>query len=204
MLAGVFPSSFGMTMMVPTQPDLTGRSLAADSLTALFGLLAPSDDERDLMQLSGELGSRTLSHLRQLARDLAKNEVDLRLEWANYSGRTSAVVITSSRANSILSLLANILQTNSTERILQGSLLGASLLRDRFELLADEIGLIEGTIVSGLGEDVTAVFGKRCSVTVNETEVLNRASGERRVYHVLTSINGHRPAAIAHQEVSLP
>ncbi|WP_372623381.1 hypothetical protein [Falsiroseomonas sp.] len=191
-LAGVFPSSFGMLMVVPSQPDLTGRSLAGDSLAALFKVFMSENDEKALMEISGELGPRASSHLRHLARELSRSDATLRLSWATNSGQRLNSVIKPGDALAMVQSLEKIVQTHSEELGLSGVLAGASLVRGRFELLADNMGLIEGTIVTGLAESVKDAFGSRCEVTVNRTVVLDRGTGEQRTYYVLTSINGQK------------
>jgi hypothetical protein len=195
-LAGVFPSSFGMLMTVPSETDLTGRSLASDSLVALFKALSPEKDEKTLMQLSGELGPRASSHLRHLARELARSDATLRLAWATTNGHQVTSLIRPADALTIVENLDKIVQTRSEEMSLSGVLAGASLVRNRFELLVDGGEVIEGTILSGLAEHVKGVFGAHCGVTVNKTAVLDRGTGDQRTYYVLTSINGQAPAAL--------
>jgi len=195
-LAGVFPSSFGMLMVIPSQPDLTGRSLASDSLAALFKVFMSENDEKALMGISGELGPRAFSHLRHLARELSRGDATLRLSWATNSGHRLNSVINPADAIAIVQNLEKIVQTRSEELSLSGVLAGASLFRGRFELLSDNIGLIEGTTVTGLAESLKAAFGTRCEATVNQTVILDRGTGEQRTYYVLTSINGRKPATL--------
>jgi hypothetical protein len=195
-LAGVFPSSFGMIMVVPSQPDLAGRSLASDSLEALFKVFVTKDDEEAIMGISGELGPRASSHLRHLARELSRSNATLRLSWATNKGDRRNSLIRPTDALAIVESLEKIVQTSSEKIILSGILAGASLFRGRFELMSDDLGLIEGTIVPGLAESVKDAFATRCEATVNRTIVLDRATGEQRIFYVLTSINGRKPVAL--------
>jgi len=198
--AQVFPSSFGMELYVPSKLDLMGRSIASDSLEALFGLLSASGDEKKLMQVSGELGGRAVNHLRHLVSSVASSGSSILIEWADYTGTKHSWGASQEAAQAVVSHLKNIIQTRSSERVVTGLLGGGSLFKNQFELLiTEENTLIEGNMVAGLGEAMKQFFGTVCTVTVDETEVLDRGSGERRTYYVLTAIGG-----VSNEELTLP
>jgi len=189
-LAHVYDSSFGMELYVPSKLDLMGRSVASDSLSKLFELFTACGDEKRLMAISGSLGGRTTNHLRHLASYLASSDSDMTVSWSDYTGEEHKWSATQDGANVIVANLKNIIQTKSAEKVLSGVLVGGSLFKGNFELLIRESGtLIEGSMVAGLGTAMKRNFGSTVSVTVNETEVLDRGSGDSRTFYVLTAIN---------------
>jgi hypothetical protein len=191
-LAHVYESPFGMDLYVPSKLDLMGRSIASDSLSKLFELLSASRDEKQLMAISGSLGGRTTNHLRHLASYLVSSESAMSLSWLDYTGEEHTWAATRDAAHSIVANLKDIIQTKSVVKVFSGTLVGGSLFKNSFELFIRESGtLIEGGMVAAVAPAMKKYFGTTVSVTVDETEVLDRGSGDSRTYYVLTSINGN-------------
>lgn len=188
-LSATYPSSFGMTLYVPTSFDLMGNSIAADSLDTMFQLLTSSCDEKRLMQFSGELGRRTFSHLRHVASSIYYAEADFKIEWSDFTGTRHTWETNANVAREIIQNLSNITETRSGERLLTGRLVGASLLRNRFELLLTDNTLVEGKVIADLSDAIRKAFGTVCKVRVNETEILDRGTGDRRTYYALIMID---------------
>lgn len=196
-LSNIYPSSFGMKMFVPSEFDLMGNSVASDSLDALFQLLQSSIEEDRFMRLSGELGRRTFGHLRHVASTLQDAQATLTINWIDYTGTRHNWESTPETNRKIIEQLDKIKETRSEEKRLKGRLVGASLLRNRFELLLPERTIIDGKFVSGLGPEITKAFGSVCNVIVDETEIHDRVSGESKTYYSLKLIEHEDKAAEA-------
>jgi len=192
-LADVYPSSFGMQMFVPSGFDLVGNSISSEALDAMFQLLMSTDDDQKLMRLSGEYGRRTFGHLRQVATVLREASATLKINWTDYTGTQHNWVSDPDATLRIIEHLDKITETRSEQRQFSGRLVGASLLRNRFELLLPDRSMIEGKFISGLGAAITDAFGEICTVTVDETEVRDKVSGETKTYYSLKAIERATP-----------
>jgi hypothetical protein len=187
-LADVFPSSFGMKVCVESGFNLLGQSVASESLEHMFQLLKSSENEQLLMRFSGELGRRTCNHLNHLATLLQSEEATLKIDWIDYTGTQNNWISTPEKISRIINQINKITEIKSEEKELVGRLVGASLLRNRFEFLLADRKTIEGKFVSGLSSEITDAFGSICTVTVDETEIYDTVSGERQTYYSLTAI----------------
>lgn len=194
-LASTYPSSFGMSLVVTPKKDLFADSLPSTSLAALFGLLSSATDEEEVMRLSGEFGGRPITHFKHVITVLAKSESTFAMEWSDSSGIKHYWNTTPELAKNTLTRLDLIKETRAESKIMIGRIVGASLLRNRFELIRDDGTVIEGNIAASAINSVTNAFGQICSVNIDETEVTDRASGDVKTYYSLTGINlGQSPA----------
>lgn len=193
-LANVYPSSFGMKMFVPSSFDLMGNSVASDTLESMFQLLKATDDEQKIMSLSGEYGRRTFGHLRHVASLLRDANATLKIDWTDYTGTQHNWVSSHDTTSRIIMSIDNITVTRSEQRRLTARLVGASLLRNRFELLLLDRSTLEGKFVSGLGPAITDAFGAICDATVDETEIHDKVSGQTKTYYSLKSIEKPFPS----------
>lgn len=187
-LHATYASSFGMKIAVLSEYDLLGDSLSSDTLVQMFQLLAASHNDSRLMRISGEIGRRSLVHLRHLATHLRATETELNVEWKDFAGTKYEWQISRNIADEIIKSIDNITETRSETKVFDGWLVGASLLRNRFELLVDFDEVIEGKFVNGLTLDIQKSFGKRISTTVDETEVHDRSTGESKKFYTLKSL----------------
>jgi hypothetical protein len=187
-LAATFPSSFGMSLIVQPRKDLLDNALPGDTLGTLFGLLDASASTDGIMALSGELGSRSISHFRHIATILARTDSELRLEWSDSAGLKHYWKATSGDATSALGRLGNISETRSETNTFIGRLVGASLLRNRFEIIRDDGSVVGGKITASATHQVAECFGQLCQATMDETDVVDSATGELRTYLALVNI----------------
>ncbi|MBE9606116.1 hypothetical protein IAI18_14715 [Acetobacteraceae bacterium H6797] len=188
-IADVFPSSFGMDLYVPVKSDLMGRSISSESLSRLFQVLASSQDEEQFMKISGSLGGRTTNHLRHLVSHLKNSESKISMEWRDHTGTNHSWKASSDVISGIANNITTIIQTKSSVREFSGVLVGASMVRNSFELLElPSRDIIEGTITADLALDVKKYFGSAVNITVDAVEVLDKRSGVSKTYYALTSI----------------
>lgn len=187
-LQTTFASSFGMHMTVPADYDLMGNSVPTSALETMFQLLNATNDESRLMQMSGEIGRRSFGHLRHIAIALRDADADLKTEWRDLAGTQYSWHLRRGDAAGVIANLGNISETRTGEITTRGRLVGASLLRNRFEFLSDDGAIYDGKFVVGLGPSIRAAFGEECMATIDETEVADLGSGESRVYFSLREL----------------
>jgi len=195
-LNATFASSFGMEVYVPSDYDLLGESIASDALEQLFQLLSVSSSEQSLMPVSGAIGRRALGHLRSLAVLLNSTDSKMSIGWKDFAGSKYSWKMDREGSSKLIAAIDNIAQTRSETKKIEGLLVGASLLRNRFEIVLDNGGVIEGKFVVGLGAEIQAAFGKKIVATVDETEISDRASGDVRTYHALKGIEQANQLAV--------
>jgi hypothetical protein len=186
-LQATYPSSFGMKIYVPSDFDLLGNSVSVSALEVLFELFGSSTRDDYVMEKAGEIGSRSMRHLRALARHIEESGTELSVDWRDYSGIKHDWQIDAEKASVVVGAIDRIATTRSELREVKGRLVGASLLRDRFELLSGDT-LFSGKFVASQTQLVQEVFGQEVSVILEETEVTDLASNEKRSYFTLTEI----------------
>lgn len=190
-LAAVYPSSFGMELRVPSQFDILGNSVAANALDSMFALLRAAEDEAKLSEISGEMGRRTAAHLTQVASSLRKEGTELAIWWTDYAGTQYTWESSTAATDRIINYYNTTTETRSETKRMVGLLVGASLLRNRFELLLQDRNTIQGKFIPSLVPAVARRFGQVCSATVDETEQLDKATGQRRTYYTLRELEPH-------------
>lgn len=186
-LAATFESSFGMTLYANSDYDLIGDSLAAETLQTTFQLLSSAHDEDRLMRLSGEVGRRAITHLRHVAIILRDSDAEVDVRWTDMAGIEHEWRSNRLRNDEIIASIQNTHQVRSEQRIVEGRLVGASLLRNRFELLTAD-GVIEGKYVGGISQEIRRCFGLICRASLDETVVSDLTSGEEKIYYALKSV----------------
>lgn len=188
-LASTFPSSFGMSLIVAPKNELFLDSLASTAFDGLFALLDSLGDEQQAMRLTGEFGARSINHLKHIATILGKNNSEISLEWSDSSGIKHYWHASPDNAIATLKRLESIKETRAESQTMIGRIVGASLLRNRFELMRDDGAIIDGKIASTAIDALTGAFGQICSVNIDETEITDHASGEIKTYYSLTDIH---------------
>lgn len=188
-LQAIYASSFGMNIAVPSNYNLLGESLPSEALGQLFQLLSAAQSDTHLMRVSGEVGRRSLVHLRQLARHLQDNDAKMNVNWKDFAGTQYHWAVDRISAEKIIFTIDNIKETRSETKRFDGFLVGASLLRSRFEILLDSGGVLEGKFVNGLVGKVQETFGKQVTAIMDETEILDGISGESRTFYTLKGID---------------
>jgi predicted nucleotidyltransferase len=187
-LQATYPSSFGMKIFVPSGFDLLGNSVSVSALKVLFELFASSTRDDYIMEKAGEIGSRSIRHLKALARHIEESGTELSIDWRDYSGIKHDWKVGPEKAKLMVRTIDKIAQTRSELIEVQGRLVGASLMRDRFELLSGDI-LYRGKFIASQSRSVQDLFGQEISVVLEETEITDLASNEKRSYFTLTEIH---------------
>ncbi|WP_156420094.1 hypothetical protein [Aureimonas sp. N4] len=197
-MASVYPSSFGVELVISQKFDIFGESTASSSLNTLFNLLNSTTREAEVTRLSAELGPRSINHLRHVLDDLGKVNSGATLSWKDVSGteyRWNAPVAT---VNSMRASLSRFRTVFLGEQQAIGVLVGANLLRDRFELQVDDGTVIEGKVARSAKIALRELFGRRCRALLDITRVYDTATKEDRSYATLTELTGEQNE-IAHR-----
>lgn len=187
-VAAFYPSSFGMTLITPSKYDLIGESLSASSLAAMFQLFNAADEEKQIMRFSGELGRRAFGHLSHVITILEEQHASIGLKWSDFTGTKYSWSADATKVAQIMARLRDITERRSEDKMVSGRLVGASLLKNRFELLLNDGNVIEGKMIASAAETVKSVFGQICLANITETEIFDQMSGEGRSYYTLTHI----------------
>ena len=192
--ADVFPSSFGMEIYIKPNFDMFGERLVISSLTTLFNLLSATRAEGEISRLSAELGQRAFSHLRRVLNDLARSHSGFELEWTDVSGTKFVWGATDEDVPRLWKNVSRFRTSSSTERKTAGILLGASLLRDRFEIMTTTQQVIEGKIARTAKLKICEFCGRVCLATVEQVDIIEVVTGETRTYYTLTDIEASTAA----------
>lgn len=193
--ANVFPSSFGMEIFVNSSFDQFGESTAVSSLQTLFNLLNAARREHEIARLSGELGQRSLNHLKHVLADLSKSGAGFSLDWIDSAGTKYAWTATSEDIPALSRNVNRFQERYIGERTIQGALTGASLLRNRFEFLDMDKHILEGKITRAVKPNLREFFGRWCQVTLDQVDIIESVSGETKTYYTLLKIEP-RPAPV--------
>lgn len=187
-LANVFPSSFGVNLFVDQNFDIFGDSTATSALEALFSLLHSSRDDQAILRSSGEVGQRAVNHFRRMLNDLAISGSSISVSWSDLSGTEYLWSADSSEIFHIRDHLRALKMSSAKEVVLDGVIVGASLVRDRFEFMSDQFGLIEGKIARSAKPDIRRFFGSRCSVTADRVDMSDVSRSVVRTYYTMTGV----------------
>ena len=188
-LANIYPSSFGMTLYVPSEHNMFGSSISVEALESMFDLLAAVEDSDErIMRKAGEVGTRSMRHLKALSRHLDQTGTSISLGWKDLSGIYRSWEASPERSHSISEKIDKITQTDSEIINVSGRLVGASLLKDRFEISSADI-IYEGRFVASLNESIRDLFGSGVEAKLEATEIRDVVSNTARRYFTLREIH---------------
>jgi hypothetical protein len=173
--------------LVPSEPVVPslfspaedGESLLSQSLESLLSTLtsAKAGEREELLQQLASLGPRTAGHLSALSSSLDRANASMGLGWRSRQARRT-VTFTRTDAHRLGSLLRSM---ESTERahVVQGRLVGGSLVRRTFELELEDDSLMSGRVDEDVLPMLEELFGNTCTAHVLVTET-TLASGETK------------------------
>ena len=188
-LASTFPSSFGMSLVVQREQGVQSAShLPGATFERLFGLLSTESTPEAIMQVTGELGGRVLNHYLHVATILKSTDSSLKLEWSDSEGIKHYWLTSAKQAAETVALLSGIKAIESVTLHVKGRIVGASLLRNRFEMMTDDGQVIEGKVSGNALRSISASFGKMVSAELDKTTVNDNRSGNAKTYFALVAI----------------
>ena len=186
--ADVFASSFGMEIFIRPRFDEFGESTAASTLQTLFTLLNATKQESDISRLSGELGQRAVGHLRHVLDDLSRHHAGFSLGWTDMSGTDFSWHAENDQIAQLQRNVSRFRTKLSVEITIPAFLVGASLLRDRFELYNTDRDIIEGKLAREVKMKLREYFGRQCLATLQKVEIDEAITGETRTFYTLVGI----------------
>ena len=179
-LVGIFDGSMGLSLRGPRpepslfgdDDDQTARPLFEQAVERVVDLLEstrPSfegghDDDDIVGHLNG-LGSRAYAHLRRFAAAISSNDARARIVLQRRGEPPKATVLSKAGADRLQTILTNI-QTDEREVKVQGHLVGASLVRDNFELAREDGTVISGKVHADTLPFLRSFFDMACTVTL--------------------------------------
>jgi hypothetical protein len=129
-------ASFGITLIGKTGPQLMVGSLLASSIECFFDLVNAENNLDDVLPLAGKIGSRALNNYKEWVNQLLSHETSIETEWVDLEGNVRTWNANPDKFNDISLALDEIIESApSFEDNVLGFLLGASLIRNRFEFV---------------------------------------------------------------------
>lgn len=209
-LTDTFRGSFGLHLVGPhTQAEETALALFADETQAepeepvfvravervmdaiaLTGasLDEGTSDEEVLHALAG-LGPRARVHLTKLAKEVARSGARAQIQFSRRGHDTESVEMSRPGAERLERVLEIVSQDTSTVKM-TGTLVGAQLHRDRFDLMLDDDA--ETTISGSVAENVTVLmrelFGTRCIATLEVVRTESEVDATESLVYRLISL----------------
>lgn len=187
--ADTYASSFGMDLFVDQKFDIFGESVATAALQTMFNLLNSTSKEKEISRLSAELGPRAVTHLRHVLDDLFRSGSGLSVAWKDLAGTKYKWCVSSEAVHSLKQNTSRFKTSNSVVKIIEGVLVGVSLLKDRFELVTRDGNVIEGKLARNAKLTIRNYFAHACEATIEVTTVEEVVTNEKKTFFTLTAIN---------------
>lgn len=161
-----FPSSFGLHLTIPTQPQTDGYSLILDALEETFDLFNTNDPA----EVAARHGRYAFGAFKDMVERMITYEVRPKATWRGLDGEDREWLPSDSRLTTLHYQLERVEQRPATRKEEDGVLAGASTLSNKFEFVG-ESGILRGLVPRKLIEQVSACFNKRCRIWYEETEI---------------------------------
>lgn len=161
-----FPSSFGLHLTIPTQPQTDGYSLIIDALEETFYLL----NHADPAEIAARHGRYAFGAFKDLIERMVALEVQPKAAWRSLDGEAREWTPSPQRMTDLHYQLERFEQRPPQRKDEEGVLAGASTLSNKFEFVG-ESGVLRGQVPRKLIEQVSACFNKRCRIWYEETQV---------------------------------
>jgi len=191
-LAATFTGSFGLHVIAAApeqqtetfdEPTVLERSMS--SMVEVLSVAGGGDAE-GVHRLAAALGPRAFSGLQSFVQLLANGEVTASLEWRSPSYRLSTSLTPNELSRARDSMATT--DVTTTETIVIGRLVGASLVRGRFELETTGGVVFAGAVDPGVLDRIQPFFGEECQATLRVTTVRSLAEGSVSENYVLVGI----------------
>jgi hypothetical protein len=182
-VAGFYPSSFGVRFVAPTRSEMDGFSLTTTALEATFDLVNADQP----LEEAARVGKWALAKYRHLVSTMVDAEAVPKVSWKTPTGAERQWAIDDNRLLVLHNRLANIKDSEPKIKEARGTLMGASLRRQRFEF-SDGSTFITGAAPKELAAKVTAHFGKACRITYVETVFIDETTDQEKHSRTLVDI----------------
>jgi hypothetical protein len=192
-VAATFAGSFGLhlTAAAPEQQtemfegERTVLERSISSVVEILSVAGGSDTER-LHKLGAALGPRAFTGLQSLVQLLANGEVTASIEWRSPSSSVSTNLSPNQLAQARDSMATT--EVITTDTVIIGRLVGASLVRSRFELETTNGVVFAGAVDPGVLDRIQRFFGDDCQAKLRVTTVRSLAEGSFSETYVLIDI----------------
>lgn len=182
-------ASFGITLVGKTGPSLMSGSLLATSIECFFDLVNAGDKIENVIPLAGKIGNRSLNRYKEWISQLLSHKVNIETTWIDLEGETRHWAASPYELSAISVALEEIIKTEPVFKEIQGFLLGASLIRDRFEFISlDEGDKITGNIAHKAKPAAKECFGQLCNAYF-QIETIVLSTGDQKYIWTLLDIN---------------
>ena len=161
-----FPSSFGLHLTIPTQPQTDGYSLVLDALEETFDLF----NTHDPAEVAARHGRYAFAAFKELIERLVMYEVRPKATWRGLDGEAREWMPNDSELTTLRYQLERVVQRPPVRKEEDGTLAGASTLTNKFEFVG-ESGILRGQIPRKLIEQVSSCFNKCCRIWYEETQL---------------------------------
>lgn len=187
-VVGTFPGSFGLFLEGPPvvetplfiEPDLPHERLfdrALGTILEIMGSVSELQDNPDAaLDRLVDIGPRSVGHLKSLAGAIASGEAVTTFSWRPPVRDALSVRFTALEARQLERVLSSAELTEREETV-RGTLVGANLVRDTFELATEDEKTIRGRVLPGLREDVAGAFSRLCDVTLTVSVATSEVTG---------------------------
>jgi hypothetical protein len=183
-------ASFVIKISGRTVPALGGESLLGRSIECLFDLLEAGIDSENLLSIAGKIGNRALSSYRDWIIQLSNSDVTISTDWTDLEGYVREWKAYPEQLNDIYFVLGQINNNEPRTVKIEGFLLGASLIRDRFEFVQASTGdKITGNVAFEARVGVQEYFGRHCLGEFQIDSVVNSVTGATKEIWTLLQIN---------------
>ncbi len=183
-----FPSSFGLELRVLTNPDMYGDSISLSSLRTLFATLNSLEDKKHLMDRAGSISQRTVSHCRSLFKQFITHDASPVIAWKDPGANDVHWESTPQRIAAISENLSSIKSEKRGMISVEGFLMGASLLRGRFEFVDQSSLVYTGRIANTVKSQIISLFGQHCSADIEVIDVIDEVSREEKTSFTLIGL----------------
>jgi hypothetical protein len=163
-LAGVYDSSFGLNLVIPSQVDQLGNSTVIQTLDVMFSAF----NDENTVDVISNLGKQATIAYKRFIKTLANKNIEPKFKWRSPNGKElcwnatlNTVAMIDNRLSSIIFKEEEIIETT-------GQLLGASMISGSFQFVPDDIAKygssVRGKVDADLFDDIAENFGHKCSV----------------------------------------
>jgi hypothetical protein len=203
-LVGTFPGSFGLALEGPRatelsllamldDPDEADRPTFERAVENVFDVLEqvePSEEghtDEDVLGALATVGARAHGHLRRLASAIASRNANAQLQLTVPDHETRTVTFSRPAAERLERVLTTV-EASEREVQMRGRLVGASLVRDNFELELEDGTVIRGKVADEVLPILREFFSESCTATLRVSTVRSTVDGTVAERHTLIGV----------------
>ena len=178
--------SFVVKLKCPTNPDLFGDSTIVKTLETFFDVLDAKNDCDKLMTTFSALGPTSLKKYHELVKRVMHDELAIEMTWNNLDNTERKWEPSYNTLTQTSALLNNIVKEEVEYVNLRGTLVGASILSNHFEVVGIDDNLYKGFLSEETKPLIRTFFDTNCNIQLQKNIVTNTLSGAQKItYHLL-------------------